>query len=440
MKRTITVLICILILSLAVPAFTIGAFADSTVGTSYSEAFSERDLSGSYADEVFHITLSGETASSDSDRVSSAGGTVTVSGPGTYLISGTLENGSIVVNADKQDKVQLVLNGVTIHSDSFASIYVVQADKVFVTLADGTSSTLENGGRFTQTDDNKVDAVIYAKDDLTINGSGSLIISSPAGHGIVGKDDVTVTGGSYTVTASDSAITAKDSLNIAGGSFVITTGEDGLHAENDDDNTQGSIYIAGGSFTIKAGDDAVHATTLLQIDGGSLDITAAEGMEATYIRINDGRIALTATDDGVNAAHKSTIYTPTIEINGGELTVTMGPGDTDGIDSNGNIIITGGTVNVTAASAFDYDGTASFTGGTVIINGQQVEGLPNQMMGGRGGMMGGRGSMMGGHGEMIGEPGGMMQSNMMQGGPGNMNGDQGGMMQGGFGMRERKGW
>ena len=433
MKRTVSIMICILILALAVPAFKIGAFADTTGGELYSEAFSARDLSGSYADEVFHITLSGETAASDSDRVSCTGGTVTVSGPGTYLVSGTLNNGSIVVNAGETDKVQLVLNGVTIHSDSFASIYVAQADKVFVTLADGTSSTLENGGRFTQTDDSKVDAVIFSKDDLTLNGNGSLTISSPAGHGIVGKDDVSITGGSYTVTSSDSAITAKDSLNIAGGSLAITTGEDGLHAEDDSDDTKGSIYIAGGSLAIKAGDDAIHATTLLQIDGGSIDITAAEGLEATCIRINDGRITLTATDDGVNAAHKSTLYTPTIEINGGTLTVTMGPGDTDGIDSNGNIIITGGTVNVTANSAFDYDGTASFTGGTVIINGQQVESLPNQMMGGRG-MMGGMGSMMGGPGEMNGNQGGMM------GGPGNMNGQQGDMMQGGPGMHQRKGW
>lgn len=423
MKRAVTVLILILILALAIPAFTMGAFADGE----NSGLFSGRDLSGSYADEVFHITLNGTTAASDTNRVSASGGIVTVSGPGTYLVSGALNNGSIVVNADKQDKVQLVLDGVTVHSDSYAAIYVAQADKVFVTLADGTSSTLTNGGSFTQTDDNKVDAVIFSKDDLTLNGSGSLAITSPAGHGIVGKDDVTITGGSYAITSSDSAITTKDSLNVADGSFVITTGEDGLHAENNDDNTKGSICIEGGSFLIKAGDDAIHATTLLQIDGGSIDITAAEGMEATYVLINDGCISITATDDGVNAARKSSAYTSTVEINGGELNVTMGPGDTDGIDSNGNIVITGGTVNVTGNSAFDYDGSASFTGGTVIINGQQVDSLPNQMMGGRGGMMGGHGNILGGLGSMTG-------------GPGDMAGNRGGWMESGQGMHDRKGW
>ena len=399
MKRTVTILILCLILTLTLPIFAAGASAES------SELFSARDLSASYDEEVFSITLSGNTASTDSDHVTVSGGTVTVNGPGTYLVSGTLANGGIVVNADKQDKVQLVLNDVSISSDTGAAIYVAQADKVFVTLAEGTSSTLTNGGRFAQDADGEIDAVIYAKDDLTLNGSGSLTINSPAGHGIVGKDDVTVTGGSYAITSPDSAMTANDTLAVAGGSFQIATNKDGLHSENSDDDTLGAIYITGGSFVIRAGDDAVHAESLLQIDGGSLDITAAEGLEATYIHINDGQINISATDDGVNAARKSSAYTPTVEISGGTLTVTMGPGDTDGIDSNGNLIITGGTVNVTAASAFDYDGTASFTGGTVIINGQQVDPLPNQMMGGRGGMMGGRGGMMGDPDAMTGGSG-----------------------------------
>jgi len=427
MKRTVTILILCLILTLTLPIFAAGASAES------SELFSARDLSASYDEEVFSITLSGNTASTDSDHVTVSDGTVTVNGPGTYLVSGTLANGGIVVNADKQDKVQLVLNDVSISSDTGAAIYVAQADKVFVTLAEGTSSTLTNGGRFAQDADGEIDAVIYAKDDLTLNGSGSLTINSPAGHGIVGKDDVTVTGGSYAITSPDSAMTANDTLAVAGGSFQITTNKDGLHSENSDDDTLGAIYITGGSFVIRAGDDAVHAESLLQIDGGSLDITAAEGLEATYIHINDGQINISATDDGVNAARKSSAYTPTVEISGGTLTVTMGPGDTDGIDSNGNLIITGGTVNVTAASAFDYDGTASFTGGTVIINGQQVDTLSNQMMGGRGGMMGGRSGMMGDPNAMTGAPGAMM------GGRGGMMGDPDAMT-GGPGMHERKSW
>ena len=356
-----------------------------------SELFSARDLSGEYdASEAAVITLNGSSAAADSDAVQISGSTVTITAAGIYLLSGTLENGSIIVNASKQDKVQLVLNGASIHSDTFAALYVVQADKVFVTLADGTTNSLSNGGSFVLIDENDVDAVVYAKDDITFNGSGSLQISSPGGHGIVGKDEVTITGGAYEIVAADKAIRANDSIAVADGSFMITAGDDGLHAENADDDTLGSITIIGGTFSIQATDDAIHATTLLQIDGGSFDITAAEGLEATYLQINDGEIRISASDDGVNAAYKSSAYTPTVEINGGTLTIVMGAGDTDAVDSNGNLIINGGTINITAQFAFDYDGSAQYHGGTIIINGQTVNDIPTQMMGGgMGGPMGG---------------------------------------------------
>ena len=364
---------------------------DTETGTETltSEAFSERDLSAEYDGEPVSIQLTGSGAAADSDKVSVSGATVTITGSGTYLLSGTLDNGSIIVDAGKEDKVQLVLNGVSIHSDSYAAIYVKQADKVFITLAEGSENALSNGGTFTQQDDNNVDAVIFSKDDLTLNGTGTLTVSSPAGHGIVGKDEVTFGGGVYEITAAKCAIRANDGISVAAGTFTLTAGTDGLHAENDDDDTLGNIYIAGGTFTVNATDDAIHANTLLQIDGGTLDITAAEGLEATYVKISGGDISISATDDGVNAARKSTAYTPTVEISGGTLTVTMGPGDTDGIDSNGNIIVSGGTVNVTGQSTFDYDGTAQYTGGVIIVNGQQVSSIPNQMMGG--GMPGGNG-------------------------------------------------
>ena len=360
----------------------------------FSEAFSNRDLSGDYdTAEAVTISLNGTSASASSDSVQISGGTVSITAAGTYILSGTLDNGSIIVNATKDDKIQLVLDGVTIRSETFAAIYVVQADKVFVTLAESSVNTLTNGGSFVQSDDNDVDAVIFAKDDITLNGAGKLVIVSPAGHGIVGKDEVTVTGGTYEISSAKCAIRGKDSIAISDGSFTIKAGTDGLHAENNDDDALGNIYIAGGSFVITAGDDAIHANTLLQIDGGEITVSAAEGLEATYVQINGGDISISASDDGVNAARKSSAYTPTFEMNDGTLTVVMGAGDTDGIDSNGNIIVNGGTIDVTGQSAFDYDGTAQYNGGTIIVNGQQVTTIPNQFgggMGGNGGMGGGR--------------------------------------------------
>ena len=368
---------------------------DRTVSS--NDVFSDRDLSGAYDDEVFSVILTGSGAESDSADVVVSGSTVTITASGTYVISGTLNNGTIIVDASKDDKVQLVLNGVNIRSTDYAAIYVRQADKVFVTLADGTQNTLANGGSYTQKDENEVDAVIFAKDDITFNGNGSLCITASSGSGIVGKDEVTITAGSYEITAAEHAVRAKDSLAIAGGSVKLYVAGDGLHAENSEDETLGNIYIVGGTFVIQARDDAIHANTLLEIDGGSFSITAAEGLEATYIRINGGSIQISASDDGINAARKSSVYTPTVEINGGDITISMGAGDTDGVDSNGNIVINGGTISVTRQSTFDYDGTAQYNGGTIIVNGQQVYSIPNQIMGGRGGMDGrnGRGGMGG---------------------------------------------
>lgn len=361
-----------------------------------TDAFSKRDLSGEYdAAEAVPITLNGSAISASGEGVTVSGTTATITAAGTYILSGTLDNGAIIVDVSKEDKVQLVLNGVTISSADFAPIYVRQADKVFITLAEGTVNTFSNGGTFTAIDDNNVDAVIYSKDDLTLNGTGALKITASGKHGIVSKDDLVIASGTYEITASSHTLAGKDSVSIADGVFTLTAGKDGIHAENDEDETLGNLYIAGGTFTIRAGDDAVHANTLLQIDGGTFDITAAEGMEGTYLRINDGTISIQAADDGINAARKSSAYPPTVEINGGSITIVMGQGDTDGVDSNGNLIITGGTVSVTGNSTFDVDGTVTFTGGTVLVNGEQVTSIPTQMMGGRGGMMGGKGGMTG---------------------------------------------
>ena len=364
----------------------------AAVSASSSEAFSDRDLSGDYdADAAVTVTLNGAGAAASADSVQISGSTVTITEAGTYVLSGTLDDGTVIVDASKDDKVQLVLDGVGISSADYAAIYVRQADKVFITLADGTVNTLTNGGSYVQTDENEVDAVVFSKDDLTLNGTGTLRITAASGGGVIGKDEVTITGGVYEISADGNAIRAKDSLAVADGSFTLLAAADGLHAENGDDDTLGSIYIAGGSFTITAGDDAIHANTLLQIDGGSFEITAAEGLEATYVQINGGDIQINASDDGVNAARKSSLYTPTFEMNDGSLTIVMGAGDTDGVDSNGNIVVNGGTIDVTGQSTFDYDGTAQYNGGVIIVNGQQVDYIPNSMMGGgMGGPGGGR--------------------------------------------------
>ena len=337
-----------------------------------SELFSDRDLTQT-ADlsEAVHYSVSN-------------GEDIHITAEGVYVISGSAKNVTIYVEAASEDKVQLVLDDLSITNDDFPCIYGKEADKVFVTTT-GTENTLSVTGSFVSDGDTNTDGVIFSRSDLVLNGTGSLTINS-TDNGIVGKDDLKITGGTYTITASSKAVEANDSIRIADGTFYLTAGTDALHAENDEDNTLGYIYIAGGIYEIQAGDDGIHAESVLDIDGGTIDMTAAEGLEATYIQINGGTIDIQASDDGINAANKSSAYTPTVEINDGDLTIVMGAGDTDGMDSNGNIIINGGTVNVTGNSTFDYDGTGVINGGTVIVNGEEVDTLPNQFMGGSGGM------------------------------------------------------
>ncbi len=338
------------------------------------EIFTERDLTqtADISDAVTYTVKDGAD--------------IHITAEGVYVLTGEAENVTVYVEAEDADKVQLVLDGVSITNDGFPCIYVTSADKVFITVSE--DSSLSVTGAFTADGETNTDGVIFSRSDLTLNGTAALSISS-TDNGVVCKDDLKVTGGTYEITAASKAFEANDSIRISDGAFVIAAGTDGLHAENDEDDTQGYIYIGGGDFTIEAGDDGIHAVSFVQIDGGTFAISAGEGIEATYIQINGGAVSINGRDDGINGAQKSSAYRATIEITGGEITVVMASGDTDGIDCNGDLIITGGTIDVTGQSTFDYDGTGTFTGGTVIVNGQQVTSLPNQM--GMGGFGGGRG-------------------------------------------------
>lgn len=355
--------------------------ADGAIST--ADLFTERDLAQEA--DLAGATLINVTSGED----------VQITNEGIYLISGEASDVTITVNADDTAKVQLVLDGVHITNQDAPAIYVVSADKVFVTTTAGSTNTLEVTGTFVADGDTNTDAVIFSKDDLVLNGLGALTINS-TDNGISCKDDLKITGGSYAITASSDAIEANDSIRIADGTFAINAAKDALHAENDEDDTLGYIYVCGGTYDITAGDDGIQATTVLQIDGGSFTINAVEALEATYVQVNNGSVGINASDDGINATTKSnSIGTPTIEVTGGTITIAMAQGDTDAIDANGNIIVSGGSIDITAQSAFDFDGTASFTGGTITVNGEQISEITNSMM--MGGMGGGpRGGMEGG--------------------------------------------
>ena len=252
--------------------------AQSETGTfSSADMFTERDLAGTYEEsEAVYVTLSDDGITGKTAGVAINGQTVTITEEGTYVFSGTLSEGQIVVDADDA-KVQIVLDNVDITCATNAAVYVKSADKVFVTLAEGSQNTLRNTDEYVAIDDNNIDAVIFSKSDLTLNGTGSLTIVSAEGHGIVSKDDLKITGGTYDITAAGHALSGKDSVRIADGTFILTAEKDGIHAENADDEEKGYIYIADGDFTITSDGDGMDASNIVQIEDGTFDITAGGG-------------------------------------------------------------------------------------------------------------------------------------------------------------------
>ena len=345
-----------------------------------TDMFSERDL-----------TQNADLSEAEYIEVSD-GQDISITSEGVYVISGSSQETTIYVETeDENAKVQLVLDGVSITNTSSPAIYVKSADKVFVTTTE-KESRLAVTGTFEVDGDTNLDAVIFSKDTVVVNGLGILNITS-SDNGITSKDTLKVTGGTLNLDVCGSGLEAHDAIEIAAGTINITNSNDGIHAEDNDDDTTGYIFIAGGMITINAADDAIHGTTIVQIDGGDINLVGAECIEGTYIQVNDGAINIEASDDGINAASKSSAYTPTFEMNGGEVTINMGAGDTDGVDSNGDIYVNGGVLDITGQSTFDYDGTAQYNGGSIIENGTETNTITNQFMGGGPG-----GGFGGGHG------------------------------------------
>lgn len=221
-----------------------------------------------------------------SSGVSISGNIITISKEGTYVLSGALSEGQIVVDADSA-KVQLVLDNVDITCASSAAIYIKSADKMFITLAEGSENILMNTAEYEAIDDNNIDAVIFSKDDLTLNGKGTLTINSEYGHGIVSKDDLKLVSGTCNITAKNHALSGKDSVRIAAGTYNLTSGKDGIHSENADDDEKGFVYIASGDFTIESTGDGIDASYVVQIDDGDFDITAGGGAENATKTHND---------------------------------------------------------------------------------------------------------------------------------------------------------
>lgn len=348
-----------------------------------ADMFTDRDLDSSYdEDSSVQIQLNGDSATSSSDSVQISGSTVTITEEATYILSGTLDNGMIVVDAADTAKIQLVLNGVDITSETSTALYILEADKVFITLAEGTENTLSNGGSFTSIDENNIDGALFSKQDLTMNGSGSLTVTSPAGHGIVCKDDLVITGGTYTISSASHGLDANDSIRVTGEtSITINAGKDGMHAENNDDSSLGFVYISGGTMTIEAEGDGVSAGAYMQIADGVFQITAGGGYENGSQESSDswggfgggrgGRQSMetaetqTETDDS-STSMKGLKASGALLISTGSFSIDSAD---DAVHSNTSITINGGTFEVASGDdAFHADEDLTVTDGTINIS------------------------------------------------------------------------
>ena len=323
--------------------------------------FTERDLSTT-------IDLSNATKYTVSDN-----NDITITNEGTYVISGTSNNTTIYVEVDDEAKVELVLDGVNITNTDYPCIYIKSGDKVFITTT--SESNLSVTGSFKADDENNVNGVIYSKSDITLKGSAKLTINSSY-NGIVSKDGIKITGGIYNITSVANGIRANDYIAISDITLTINSGTDGLHSENKNDDKLGYIYIGNGNITINTIDDGIHAISVVQIDNGIININAGEGIEATYIEINGGKIYINGNYDGINAANKSNSYNTLFQMFDGYLLINVNNEEGDAIDSNGDININGGTIEINARLAFDYVKEAKLNNGKLIINGEEVAKIP----------------------------------------------------------------
>lgn len=366
---------------------------DSTASEAQTdeEMFTDRDYETDYDGEnCVSIRLNGSQAEASSDSVRISGSTVTITEEAVYVISGTLDDGMILVDASDADKIQLVLQGAEINSETSAPLYILEADKVFLTLAEGTENTLSNGGTFTAIDDSTIDAAIFSRQDLTMNGSGSLTVISPAGHGIVAKDDLAVTGGSYTVEAASHGLNANDSVRITGEtSLNIRAGKDGIHVENEEDASLGFLYVSGGTLDIQAEGDGLSAGSYLQISDGDFRILARGGSENGASASSDswgefrgGRGPGQPEGEHESGADQETAEASTsmkrmkavswLLIIGGSFSVDSAD---DSIHSNGTITVENGDFQLASGDdAVHADDTLTVADGSICIT-ESYEGL-----------------------------------------------------------------
>ena len=360
-----------------------------TVGNSSNSTnlnSSNNDSNVIYSDSSADVTTIklGSTIQINGDGVNVENNTITVTKGGTYQLNGTLSNGQLVVNASDTDKVELQLNGVEITSQTTAPIFIMNADKTTLTLMDGTKNIITDASTYVYEDatTDEPNAAIFSKDDLKIDGTGSLTVNANYNNGIASKDDLDIKNGNITITAINNGLKGKDSIEIENGTFVIKSGGDAIKSENTTDTTKGWITINGGNFDLVATGDGIQAETNLVVNNGSFNIetgggsenssstssgwgqwappgyqetnsdteetTSAKALKAgVNVTIEGGTFNIDSSDDAIHT-------NDSIVINGGELIISSGD---DGIHADTTLEINGGKIDIKKS----YEGLESVT-------------------------------------------------------------------------------
>ncbi|MBR6275072.1 MAG: carbohydrate-binding domain-containing protein, partial [Lachnospiraceae bacterium] len=367
--------------------------------------FTRNDLNGNWNTSVAtKIVLKDDKVKIAGSGAIVKNGNVVINSGGHYVVNGSLTDGSIIIDAKSGAKVWLLFDGVEINRNDDACIKVSNADKVFLTLAEDSLNSLTSGAVYNEEAlAEGVDGAIYSHDDFTINGSGSLSVKADYKHGIAVNDALVITGGSITVSAVSGAIHANENLRICNATlnlssqnkgivvkdpesyFYLESGKINITVSKDAINTEGDVNIIGGEVSISAGDDGIHSEKSINISGGKLSLLSCyEGLEAPDVTISGGDVVIYPTKNGVSAKNKVAETTtetttksqalPEFKMSGGSLTITNTEDKTDGIDSDGNVVIDGGKIRICLNGNGNNNAVEFGTenGGSFLINGGDV--------------------------------------------------------------------
>lgn len=332
-----------------------GVISTSTAQTSSARSisvdFDSRDLDSSWnVTRASQITLNGDAIAFNGQGAVVNGNTITINSAGLYTVTGALNDGQIVVDTDDEELVHLVLNGTRISSSSSSPLCVENADKTVITLADDTHNRISFScsSDLADASPDEPDAAVFSRDDLTINGGGSLEVVSSNNAGITSKDDFKLVNGIITVTSGADGIKGKDSIAVRDGKITVNAGKDGLQSTNDQDQSKGFVYIEGGSLQVTAQADGIQAETSVLIKGGIINISSGGGSANGINQENQpmpgmNRAYAQSNADSDSVSAKGIKATADITIENGNIILNTAD---DAIHSNGSITIAGGTVNI----------------------------------------------------------------------------------------------